>query len=133
MYQVAPQHTHRVGIIDDDDAVRDAIHVLLEIRGFQVSEYGSAQDYLRGPQDDCILLVDLAMSELGGLDLAEILRTGGVETPIILMTDVPRPGQAQRISAAFRCTALPKPVDSRSLLAAIASCVCDTACSRVNA
>ncbi|MBS0274717.1 MAG: response regulator [Proteobacteria bacterium] len=112
--------------------MRDAIHVLLETRGFQVSEYGSAQDYLREPQNDCVLLIDIAMSELGGLDLAEILRTGGVEIPIILMTDVPRPGQTQRISAAFRCTALPKPIDSGSLLAAIASSVCGTPCSHAN-
>lgn len=115
-------HVHRIGIVDDDEAVRDAIHILLETQGFLVSEYCSAQDYLRAPQDDCVLFIDLSMTELDGLDLAELLRAGGVETPVILLTDIARPGQARRIRAA-QCVSLQKPVDSGSLLAAIASSI----------
>ncbi len=122
-------HIHRVGIVDDDEAVRDAIHVLLETRGFLVSEYVSAQDYLRAPQDDCVLLIDLSMADFDGLDLADILRKGGIRTPIVLMTDVARPGQAQRISAVERCLALQKPVDSGSLLAALAASMNTVSCT----
>ena len=53
---------HRIGIIDDDTAVRDSTHLLLEAYGFQVSEYASATDYLKNSRTDCLLLIDLALS-----------------------------------------------------------------------
>jgi FixJ family two-component response regulator len=113
-------HAHRIGIVDDDDAVRDAIHTLLETQGFLVSEYGSAQEYLRQPQDECALLVDLSMVDFSGLDLVEVLRHGGVDVPIVLMADVSRSWQTSRISAAKDCVTLHKPVDSSTLLTTIA-------------
>jgi len=129
MFVLEPSHIHRIGIVDDDDAVRDAIHILLETRGFLASEYRSAQDYLRAPQDDCVLLIDLSMAGFDGLDLVDLLRKGGIRTPIVVMTDVARPGQAQRISAMERCLPLQKPVDSGSLLAAIAASMDAAACA----
>ncbi|HEY8948717.1 MAG TPA: response regulator [Rhizomicrobium sp.] len=124
-----PSHVHRIGIVDDDEAVRDAIHVLLETRGFLVSEYVSAQDYLRAPQDDCVLLIDLSMADIDGLELVELLRKGGVQTPIVLMTDIASPSQMNRISAADRCSALRKPVHADFLLAAIAASASFAACA----
>ncbi|MGN6517752.1 MAG: response regulator [Rhizomicrobium sp.] len=124
-----PSHAHRIGVVDDDDAVRDAIHLLLEARGFFVSEYRSAQDYLSHAQDDCVLLVDLSMAGFDGLDLIDLLRKGEIHTPIVLMMDVARPGQAQRISAANRCSLVQKPVDSTSLLAAVAASLAIAACA----
>jgi len=125
----APSHVHRIGIVDDDEAVRDAIHVLLETRGFLVSEYVSAQDYLRAPQDDCVLLIDLSMTDIDGLDLVELLRNGGLQTPIVLMTDITSPSQMSRISATEGCRALGKPMHSDSLLAAIAALASSAACA----
>lgn len=122
-------HIHRIGIVDDDEAVRDAIHVLLETYGFLVSEYVSAQDYLRDPQDDCVLLIDLSMADLDGLDLVELLRNGGVQIPVVLMTDIVSPSQIDRISAADRCSALRKPVHADFLLAAIATSGSLAACA----
>lgn len=113
-------HIHRIGIVDDDEAVRDAIHILLETKGFAVSEYRSAQDYLRHPQEECALLVDLSMVDFSGLDLVEVLRHGGVDTPIVLMADVAKPWQASRISAAKDCVTLHKPVEPYMLLTALA-------------
>jgi two-component system response regulator FixJ len=121
MFMPEPSQARRVGIVDDDEAVRDAIHILLETHGFLVSEYCSVQDYLSRPQDDCVLLIDLSMAGFDGLDLVDILRKGGIRTPIVLMTDVARPAQARRISAAERCLRLQKPADPRSILAAIAA------------
>lgn len=112
---------YRIGIIDDDPAVRDSIHILLEAHGYQVSEYGSAADYLRRPELDSLLLVDLSMSDLNGMDLIELLRSSDIRTPVILLTDIPEPNLSQRISAADRCTRLNKPVMPHDLLQQIAS------------
>jgi len=129
MFVPEPSHIHRIGIVDDDEAVRDAIHILLETRGFLVSEYSSAQDYLRAPQDDCLLLIDLSMVNFDGLDLVELLRKGGVQTPVVLMTDIANPSQARRISAAERCLPLQKPMHPGPLLAAITSFMNLAACA----
>ena len=112
---------YRIGIIDDDPAVRDSIHILLETHGYQVSEYGSAADYLRHPQLDSLLLVDLSISDLNGMDLIELLRSSDIRTPVILLTDVPAPNLSQRVSATDRCTRLNKPVTPHDLLQEIAS------------
>jgi two-component system response regulator FixJ len=129
MCESEPSHVHRIGIVDDDEAVRDAIHVLLETRGFLVSEYVSAQDYLHAPQDDCVLLIDLVMADIDGLDLVELLRKGGVQTPIVLMTDIANPSQAARISVADRCALLRKPMRSDLLLEAIAASISLATCA----
>jgi two-component system response regulator FixJ len=103
--------------------VRDAIHILLETKGFLVSEYGSAQDYLLASQEDCVLLVDFSMEELDGLELVKLLRTGGINIPIVLMTDIAGPCDTRRMSAAANCLTVQKPLDSGSLLTAIATCI----------
>ena len=125
-------HTHRVGIVDDDDDVRDAIRTVLEVNGFLVSEYGSAQNYLASSRDDCALLVDLSMLGFSGLDLVELLRNGGIQIPVILMVDVTRPWQAQRIAAIQKCKVLHKPLNPHPLLTALGSSMSHAACSRLN-
>lgn len=125
-------HTHRIGIVDDDDDVRDAIRTLLEVNGHLVSEYGSAQSYLANPQDDCILLVDLSMADFNGLDLVELLRNGGIQIPVVLMADVTRPWQVQRISESQHCTVLLKPLNANPLLTALQSLLNEVACARPN-
>jgi two-component system response regulator FixJ len=112
---------HRIGIIDDDPAVRDSIRTLLEARGYQVSEYGSATDYLSHPGADSLLLVDLSMADLNGMDLIELLRSSNIKTPVILLTDIAEPSLSQRISAVDRCKRLNKPAGSHDLLQQIAS------------
>jgi FixJ family two-component response regulator len=111
--------SHRIGIIDDDSAVRDSTHILLEAHGYQVSEYGSATEYLKRPGADCVLLVDFSMTDLNGMDLVELLRDSDIVTPVILLTDVAEPGLSERIMAADRCIRLNKPVVPRELLSSI--------------
>ena len=126
---VSTGHRHRIGIIDDDPAVRDSIHLVLEAHGFQVSEYASATDYLKNPQTECVLLVDLALSGFNGMDLIDLLRDSDIQTPVILLSDIANSRLSPRISAAAHCTKLNKPVTARALLdgieasiAAVAGC-----------
>jgi two-component system response regulator FixJ len=107
---------HSIGIVDDDPAVRDSIHLLLEAHGFRVSEYDSATDYLKNAKSDCLLLVDLSMDGLNGLDLIDLLRGGDIKTPVILLTDIAEPHLAPRIFAASHCARLNKPVTPGALL-----------------
>lgn len=117
---------HHIGIIDDDPAVRDSIQILLEAHGYQVSEYGSATDYLKHPGADCLLLVDLSMPDLNGMDLIELLRSSNIRTPIILLTDIAEAGLSRRLAAADRCERLNKPVAPHDLLRHIAAMTAET-------
>lgn len=120
---------HRIGIIDDDPAVRDSMHLLLDAHGFAVSEYASATEYLKNPNADCLLLVDLAMRELNGMDLIDLLRSGEIDTPVILLTDIADPLVSPRISAASRCVRLNKPVAADALLHRIETSMGDARCA----
>jgi FixJ family two-component response regulator len=110
---------HSIGIVDDDPAVRDSIHLLLEAHGFRVSEYSSAMDYLENANPDCLLLVDLSMDGISGLDLIDLLRSGKVGTPVILLTDIAEPHLSSRIATIGDCIRLNKPVTADRLVSTI--------------
>jgi len=117
------EHSHRIGIIDDDLAVRDSIHLVLEAHGFQVSEYASATDYLKNPKAECVLLVDLALPGFNGIDLIDLLRDSDIQTPVILLADIADSRLSPRISAAIHCAKLNKPVTAGNLLDSIEASV----------
>jgi two-component system, LuxR family, response regulator FixJ len=75
-------------VIDDDDAVRDSILMVLETSGYTVRSFASGAALLRGDRpgkNDC-LIIDMDMPGMGGLDLLDRLRCDGVITPAIVMT-----------------------------------------------
>lgn len=76
-----------IHIIDDDEAVRDSTHQLLESYGYDVRAHASAEDFLSCAADkaDC-LLVDHHMPGMTGLALLEHLREKGDRTPALMMT-----------------------------------------------
>jgi len=78
-------------VIDDDEAVCDSLRVLLELRGFDVAVYGSAEAFLDDrarqakPHRGCILL-DLDLPGMSGLDLLHALRRDGSPLPVVVIT-----------------------------------------------
>lgn len=96
---------HVVAVVDDDPAVRHALKFSLEIEGFSVRAYGSAQELLDdarlddGLLTDCAcLVVDQNMPVVNGLDLIARLRRRAIAVPAILITT--RPSSALRARAA---------------------------------
>jgi len=84
-----------VFVVDDDDAVRDSLKLLLESSGFKTATFGSAGDFLdqvaAGRQGACLLL-DVRMPDMDGLALLHRLAERQVKIPVIVMTghgDVP--------------------------------------------
>jgi two-component system, LuxR family, response regulator FixJ len=77
-----------VYVIDDDAAVGDSFHVMLESNGFEVRSYTSAAMFLAEtpPLERSCLLVDVNMPELDGIELLARLRRGGVMIPAVLVT-----------------------------------------------
>ena len=83
-----------VHVIDDDDAVRSSLRLLLETEGLRVADYASADAFLMSyasSEPGCIVS-DIQMPGLSGLELQETLGTRGIHLPIIMLTghaDVP--------------------------------------------
>lgn len=81
-------------IVDDDEAIRDALCWLLQSREISCTSYESAEAFLAQnltPPAGCLIL-DIRMSGMSGLNLFEHLRQQGCKLPVIFLTghgDVP--------------------------------------------
>jgi FixJ family two-component response regulator len=94
-----------VHIIDDDDAVRDSLALLLTSVGLLSQQYASATEFLDSTLDDSVpgcLILDVRMPGMSGLQLFKELHKRGLSWPVIFMTghgDVPMAVQAMREGA----------------------------------
>ena len=109
-------------IIDDDEAVRDSLRLLLESAGFtRTATYQSGRAFLdeaKPGSGDCLLL-DVRMPEMDGLELQTELKRRGSRLPVIIMTghgDVPIAVRAMKAGAA---DFIEKPFSDHALLAAL--------------
>ena len=75
-------------IIDDDDAVRDAISMLLKGSGFNVRTHANPRVFFETyhPEEAGCVLVDMVMPEYSGADVQERLIRIGDPPPIIMIT-----------------------------------------------
>jgi FixJ family two-component response regulator len=77
-----------IAVVDDDEAVREALQCLLECLGHIVSIFGTAEEFLNSKQisDTSCLITDVQMPGLSGLDLQDRLLAQGHRFPIIFIT-----------------------------------------------
>lgn len=93
-------------IVDDDEAVRDSLRLLLESAGLApVVAFASGSSFLAEaePQPGDCLLLDVRMPDMDGLELQVELNRRGVRLPLIIMTghgDVPMAVRAMKAGAA---------------------------------
>jgi len=107
-----------VYVVDDDEAVRDAVGMLLGSHGFQVRAFASPLDFLadyRREGPDCLVL-DVRMPRLSGLELLDRLLGRGEPIPVVFITghgDIPMAVEAMRKGA---LDFLVKPFDDDELV-----------------
>jgi DNA-binding response OmpR family regulator len=76
--------------IDDDENLRDTIGVMLEREGFRAilapdGKTGLDQALLGKPS---LILVDLRLPDISGVEICKRLRSSGIDTPIIVLSGV---------------------------------------------
>jgi DNA-binding response OmpR family regulator len=82
---------HVAWIIDDDDEMRQAIKLMLELLKFEVKIYRDApsasRDLLAGLQPNVIIL-DIMMPGVSGIDMLEFMRQekGFTDVPIVMLS-----------------------------------------------
>ncbi|HWA48848.1 MAG TPA: response regulator FixJ [Dongiaceae bacterium] len=110
-----------VFIVDDDEAVRDSLELLLESAGHLVKAFEAAADALefcRASSPACIV-TDVRMPEMDGLEFQERLAASGIQVPVIVMTghaDVPLAVRAMKAGAV---DFIEKPFSDDAMLASI--------------
>ena len=89
-------------VVDDDSAVGNSLKFVLEVEGFQVRVFSSAEELLDEdslPDASC-LVVDYYMPGMNGLELVAHLRDRNVLIPAILITPAPSDNLRNRAAAA---------------------------------
>jgi FixJ family two-component response regulator len=107
-----------VAIVDDDEAVGNAIKVLMRSIGLVAQAFSSGEEFLRSPElrrTGC-LVVDFDMPKMSGLDLHNNLSRLGKEIPTVMITAYPSDDiRARALQAGVICY-LPKPFNESDLL-----------------
>jgi len=112
---------HRVYLIDDDEAVREAIAFLLVTYGVNVETFGDPRTFLAHINEEkpgCIL-VDLRMPLVSGLQLRAQLIGRGIDWPTIMITGHGDVVACRRAFKAGIQDFLTKPVDGEVLIEAL--------------
>lgn len=121
-------------IVDDDEAIRDALSWLLKSRSIPSTTYASAEDFLAvwSPQLAGCIVLDMRMTGMTGLDCFEQLQERQSTLPVIFLTghgDVPL-AVATLKKGAFDF--FEKPLNDNELASRIAEAIAHNAEQREN-
>lgn len=118
-----------VYIVEDDEAVRDSLSLLLQSEGLAVRAFDRASRFLEEWQPDLngCLVLDIRMPEMDGMELQQALIDRGSDLPIIFVTghgDVPLAVEAMRQGAV---DFIEKPYHEEQLLEKIRAALAENA------
>ncbi|MCC4294404.1 response regulator FixJ [Brevundimonas aurantiaca] len=117
---------HSVFVIDDDQAMRDSLLMLLRGEGIRAQGFASAMQFLEQLPDDksACVITDLRMPQIEGSELIQRLKAlKGEAWPVIVITghaDVPL---AVQLMKAGVVDFIEKPFDPNRILEAVRGCL----------
>ena len=114
-----------VYIIDDDEAVRNSLSMVLQSVDLNPRSYASASEFLNHYDRNCTgcVLMDIRMPDINGLELFRKFRELKIKLPVIFITgygDVPTAVKAIRDGA---MDFIEKPFNHNELIARINECI----------
>jgi FixJ family two-component response regulator len=107
-----------ISIVDDDALARDGISELVESFGYSAVTFSSAEHFLRSGviAETTCLITDVQMPGLNGLELQEVLKSQGNQTPVIVITAYPNQRHRTRAHENGAIGYLSKPFDEQTLI-----------------
>lgn len=113
--------TATVIVVDDDASIRRALRRQLQILGFNVLDFGSAEEFLTSeiPSGDACLLLDVYMPAMTGIELCKKMTESARYLPTILISGRDDAMTRKMMREAKPIASLLKPFDEKSLLRAI--------------
>ena len=114
-----------IHLVDDDEAVRDSLALLIGTVGLRVATWKHPQEFLDNFDRESIgaVILDVRMPGLSGPAVLDLMRAQGADQPVIMLTGH---GTIEMCRRAFKAGAvefLEKPVDDDPLLEAIHNAV----------
>ena len=109
----------KIFIIDDDDAVRDSLKILLEVHGLEVEDFGSTCDFVshyRKPAVPGCLILDQHLPHMTGLDFLTSAKGREIDIPVILISGQGDAKLERRARDAGVADYLHKPISEQKLL-----------------
>jgi FixJ family two-component response regulator len=104
-----------VCVIDDDVSLLRALKRLLKVRGFSVTTFASAEEFLESASREEVAYLE----DLSGFGLQKQLAAEGSRIPVLFITGRDDPSTRERARQAGAVDYLRKPLDEEVLLAAI--------------
>jgi len=110
-----------IGIVDDEPSICKALSRLIRSAGFDVITYGSAQAFLddKPTSEPDLLVLDVRMPGMNGLDLQNHLAASGRTIPIVFITAHENDVAKATAMAAGAVAFFQKPLDEKDLLGVI--------------
>jgi len=110
-----------IGIVDDEPSVCKALSRLITSAGFDVITYVSAQAFLddKPSSEPDLLVLDVRMPGMNGLDLQNHLAASGQTIPIVFITAHENDVEKATAMAAGAVAFFQKPLDEKDLLGVI--------------
>ena len=114
-----------VHIVDDDDAVRDALSLLMRAEDIPFHVYASAEEFLVQHAQNKLgcLLLDVRMPGMNGLELLEVLNKQDVSIPVIFITGHGDVSLAVNAMKAGATDFIEKPFDNNRLISVVSNCL----------
>lgn len=111
----------RIMIADDEAAIRESLERVLQVEGYETSTVANGLAVLDGVGGDApdLLILDVMMPRLGGLETCRRLRAAGRDLPVLMLTA--RDQVLDRVAGldAGADDYLPKPFATEELLARV--------------
>jgi len=109
-------------LIDDDESMRTSLCGMLRDVGYIVEDFSSAATFLEHslPVAPAVILLDMQMPDMSGLDLQEKLLQFGRKTPIVFVSGQSHPHQIVKSLKQGAVDFLFKPFNLEDLLKAVA-------------
>lgn len=114
-----------IHLIDDDEAVRNALSLLISTVGLRVQAWAEPQAFLAAFERDTIgaIILDVRMPGVSGLTVLQQLVEQGVDQPVIMLTGHGTVDMCRRAFKAGAAEFLEKPVNDDTLIEALQNAV----------
>lgn len=113
--------THTIVLVEDDTGLRAALERVLEMAGYRVESFASAEEVLAADAAEragCIVC-DVVLPGESGFALGRALSQGGPHAPVIFMTAHDRPAARAEAAGLGAAGYLVKPFAGRALIESI--------------
>jgi DNA-binding response OmpR family regulator len=108
--------TARVLLVDDDAEICQFMETLLGLEGFETRVASTAADALSALPEADVVLLDIAMPGIDGLELCRRMRAAGFRGPILVVSARPGPDLPRKAAEAGASGFVRKPFDNAELV-----------------